>query len=85
MSNDISPALQKIIWNLPPSATNHFPGKLSLGIGMPVIIRNNDATEPCITKGQEGHVVGWQAGRGILGQHVLSTLFIKLDKPAKIV
>jgi len=52
---------------------------------MPVIIRNNDATELCITKGQEGHVVGWQAGRGIHGQHVLNTLFIKLDKPAKVV
>src|ERR1700690_1295242 len=67
VSNEISPTLQKVIWNLPPSATNHFPGKLSLCIGMPVIIRNNDATELCITKGQEGHVVGWQAGRGIHG------------------
>jgi hypothetical protein len=85
VSNEISPTLQKIIWNLPHSATNHFPGKLSLCIGMPVIIRNNDATELCITKGQEGHVVGWQAGRGIHGQLVLDTLFIKLDKPAKIV
>src|ERR1700727_577246 len=85
VSNEISPALQKIIWNLPPSATNHFPSKLSLCIGIPVIIRNNDATELCITKGQEGHVVGWQAGRGIHGQRVLNTLFIKLDKPAKIV
>ena len=71
VSNEISPALQKIIWNLPPSATNHFPGKLSLCIGMPGMIRNNDATELCITKGQ--------------GQHVLDTLFIKLDKPAKTV
>src|SRR5258705_10810589 len=85
VSNGISPALQKIIWNLPPSATNHFPGKLSLCIGMPVIIRNNDATELCITKGQEGHVVGWQAGIGIHGKNVLNTLFIKLDKPVKIV
>jgi hypothetical protein len=85
VSNEISPTLQKVIWNLPPSATNHFPGKLSLCIGMPVIIRNNDATELCITKGQEGHVVGWQAGRGIHGQRVLDTLFIKLDKPAKTV
>jgi len=85
VSSEISPALQKIIWNLSPSATNHFPGKLSLCIGMPVIIRNNDATELCITKGQEGHVVGWQASRGIHGQLVLDTLFIKLDKPAKIV
>ena len=52
---------------------------------MPVIIRNNDATEPSITKGQEGHIVGWQAGRGINGQQVLDKLFIKLHKPAKIV
>jgi hypothetical protein len=67
-SNQISPALQKIIWNLPHSATKHFPGKLSICIGMPVIIRNNDATELCITKGKEGHVVRWQAGRGPHGQ-----------------
>src|SRR3984957_13444664 len=46
---------------------------------------HNDATELCITKGPEGHVVGWQAGRGIHGQLVLNTLFIKLDKPAKLV
>jgi len=47
--------------------------------------QNNDATELCITKGQEGHVVGWQAGIGLHGKNVLNTLFIKLDKPAKIV
>ena len=29
--------------------------------------------------------MGWQAGKGIHGQLVLETLFIKLDKPAKIV
>jgi hypothetical protein len=85
VSNEISSALQKIIWNLSHSATNHFPGKLSLCIGMPVIIRNNDATELCITKGQEGHVVGWQAGRSIHGQLVLDTLFIKLDNLAKMI
>ena len=50
---------------------------------MPVIIRNNDATELCITKGQEGHVVRWQAGRGPHGQLVLDTHFLKLDQPAK--
>ena len=31
---------------------------------MPVMIRNNDATELCITKGQEGFVVGWQSEKG---------------------
>ena len=63
-SNQVSPALQKIIWSLPHSATQHFPGKLSLCISMPVIIKNNDETELYITKGQEDHVVGWQAGKG---------------------
>ena len=81
----MNPALQKVIWNILSSATKHFLSKLSLCIGMPVIIRNNDATRLCITKGQEGHVMGWQAGRGIHGQCVLITLFIKLEKPAKIV
>ena len=74
---------KKIILDLPLFATNHFWGIQSLCIGMPVIIRNNDATELCIMKGQEGHVVGWQAGRGIHGQLVLNTLFIQLDKPVK--
>ena len=36
MSNE--PCFAKNIWNLPNSATNHFPGKLFLCIGMPVII-----------------------------------------------
>ena len=57
----ISPKLQNILWNLHHSTSEHVPGKLSLCIGMPVIIQNNDATELCITKGQEGHVVGWDA------------------------
>jgi len=43
-------------------------------------------TDPlAITKGQEGHVVGWQAGIAYMGKNVLNTLFIKLDKPAKMV
>jgi hypothetical protein len=84
-SNQIGPALQKIIWNLAHSAAKHFPGKLSLCISMHVIIRNNDATELRITKGQECHVVGWQAGKGPQGQLVLDILFIKLDQPAKTV
>jgi len=49
---------------------------------MPVMIRNNDATELCITKGQEGFVVGWQAEKGPHGKRVLDTLFVKLDKAA---
>ena len=85
VSNEISPSLQKTIWKLPPSTINHFLGKLSLCIGMLVMIRNIDDIELCITKGQEGDVVGWQAGRGIHEQHLLDTLFIKLDTPARTV
>src|SRR5215471_20565373 len=82
-SNEINPWLQNVIWDLPHSSTEHFPGKLSLCIGMPVMIRNNDATELCITKGQEGFVAGWNAVKGPHGKPVLDTLFIHLDNPAK--
>ncbi|KAJ7441125.1 hypothetical protein FB451DRAFT_1106259, partial [Mycena latifolia] len=50
---------------------------------MPVMLRANDATEMCITKGQEGAVVGWDESLGPLGQRVLDTLFVKLIKPPK--
>ena len=72
---------QREIWKVRHGATDHFPGKLTLCVGMPVMIRNNDATELCITKGQEGFVVGWQSYRGPHGKRVLDTLFVELDKP----
>ena len=79
---NISPDLQKILWNQPHSATDkHIPGKLSLAVGMPVMIRCNIATEICITKGQEGLVYGWQATTGSNGQQILETLFVKLVNP----
>src|SRR5271168_857427 len=80
---NLSPDMQDAVWNLRHSASEHIPGKLSLCIGLPVMIRNNDATELCITKGQEGHVVGWKSGIGSRGQLVLETLYVKLDRPAK--
>ncbi|KAJ6595745.1 hypothetical protein DFH09DRAFT_906059, partial [Mycena vulgaris] len=40
--------------------TNEFiPGKLSICMGMPVMLHSNDVTDMCITKGQEAAVVGW--------------------------
>src|SRR3954454_2977110 len=84
-SNEIEFDEQMEIWKLRPGATDHFPGKLSLCLGMPVMIRNNDATELCITKGQEGFVVGWQSTKGPHSKRVLDTLFIELDKPSKLV
>jgi hypothetical protein len=52
---------------------------------MPVIIRNINTTKLCIIKGPEGHVVGWQAGKGPHGKNILDTIFTKPDQPAKTV
>ncbi|KAJ7486831.1 hypothetical protein FB451DRAFT_1127073 [Mycena latifolia] len=74
----------KVTLQAPPCTTNEFiPGKLSLCVGMPVMLRATDATEMCITKGQEGAVVGWDESVGPMGQKVLDTLFVKLIKPPK--
>ena len=77
----ITPNLQQELWNLPPAATDHISGKLSLCIGLPIMIRNNDATELCMTKGQEGFVVGWNTIQGPQNQLCLDTLFVKLADP----
>jgi len=82
---NITQADQEKLWDLPHHATQHFPGKLSLCIGMPVILRNNDATELCITKGQEGTVAGWQSYIGSHGKLVLDTLFVRLTNPPHMV
>jgi len=84
-STNITQTDQENLWELPHHATQHFPGKLSLCIGMPVILRNNDATELCITKGQEGTVAGWQSYIGPHGKLVLDTLFVQLTKPPHVV
>jgi hypothetical protein len=80
----INVILRHVLWNLRHSASDHVPGKLSLCIGIPIIICNNEATELCITKGQ-GHVAGWQSTTGPHGQLVLDTLFVKLERPARII
>ena len=82
----LSPALQQIVWDLPPSSnTKNIPGKLSLCRGLPVIIRLNSATELCMTKGQEAIVYDWQATTGSKGQCMLDTLFVKLINPPQTV
>jgi hypothetical protein len=80
-ANKITSKLQEELWNLPPGATGHVAGKLSLCIGLPVMIRRNDATELCITKGQEGYVAGWQSKLGPKNQRMLDTLFVRLANP----
>jgi hypothetical protein len=80
----ISPQLQRKLWEFPPSTNSAMlPGTLALCIGMPVLLRSNDATELCMTKGQEAVVVGWDESVGPVGQRVLDTLFVKLEKPPR--
>ena len=74
--------VQKILWEQPHSTSDqNIPAKLSLCVGLPVMIRNNDATECCITKGAEATVASWQSSIGPYGQKVLDTLFVKLKHP----
>ncbi|KDR70598.1 hypothetical protein GALMADRAFT_75875 [Galerina marginata CBS 339.88] len=81
----LNPALQEGLWSLPPSASKEqVPAKLTLCIGLPVMIRNNDAVELCITKGQEAVVVGWNAEKKLRGEkECLNTLFVRLVKPPR--
>ena len=74
---------QEALWECDPHMSDHIPAKLSLCVGMPVMIRHNEATELCITKGQEAVVVGWDAIVGPYGRQVLETLFVQLLQPPK--
>jgi len=72
--------IQALLWKQPLFATEKLVAdKLYLCIGMPVMIRNNSATELCITKEQEGTVGGLQSTKGPHGKLVLDTIFVKLD------
>lgn len=69
-------------WEQPTCAnTKLIPAKLSICIGMPVMIRNNAATEMCITKGQEGTVHAWRSHKLPNGKEVLDILFGELSNP----
>ncbi|KAF9470389.1 hypothetical protein BDN70DRAFT_821438, partial [Pholiota conissans] len=75
--------MRNTLWNSSPCTSDHIPGRLSLCLGMPVMIRHNDATELCITKGQEGFVAGWDSCIGPHNKEVLNTLFVELHNPPK--
>jgi hypothetical protein len=82
----LSIAHQKILWDLPHStADKPVPGKLSICMGLPVMIKCNIATELCITNGQEATVVGWQSTVGQYNQQMLDVLFVKLKAPPRSV
>ena len=78
----IPAAIQNALWEQPTCAnTKLIPGKLSICIGMPVMIRNNAATEMGITKGQEAVVYAWDSHKSKDGRDVLDTLFVELTNP----
>jgi hypothetical protein len=79
-SGKMNPHLQRLLWSQIPSTSDQAPGMLELCQGMPVLIRNNDATDLCITKGQESEVVAWTAHHipGFPGYKCLETLFVRL-------
>ena len=78
---NMSAELQKALWDRSPCCSENIASKLSLCVGMPVMIRNNNATELCITKGQEAVIVGWDSSIGPFERTVLNTLFVKLTNP----
>ena len=78
---ELNEFVREQLWDAPPSTSDHIAGKLSLCRGLPIMIRNNDATELCITKGQEGICVGWDAIEGPHGKLVLQTLYVELRNP----
>lgn len=82
---DVSPNLRQQLWDLPPSASKHIAGRLALCVGMPVLLKNNNATELCITNGAEARVVAWQAQNITADKQRLLTLFVELINPPKSV
>lgn len=75
--------MQDGLWNQPPSTSEQIPGKLSICIGLPVLIRYNEATDLCMTRGQEARIVGWSAQKypKWKGRQMLDTLFVELTTP----
>lgn len=77
-TNILSAELQDCLWNLSHTLTDHLPGKLTLCVGMPVMIKINEATECCVTNGAEGVVVGWKSRPISEDKEALETLFVML-------
>ncbi|TEB19408.1 hypothetical protein FA13DRAFT_1646947, partial [Coprinellus micaceus] len=80
----LTSAVQKMLWRLSPHTSEHVAASLSLCVGMPVMIRNNEATELGVTKGQEAVVRGWTSYEipRYPGHFALDVLFVELVKPA---
>ncbi|KAF9051697.1 hypothetical protein BJ165DRAFT_1325679, partial [Panaeolus papilionaceus] len=86
-SKTLDPSDQVRLWMQPPDTSDQIAGCLKLCLGMPVMIRYNQATELCITRGQEGRVVGWTSSdiKGFKNRRKLEVLFVELINPPKSV
>ncbi|KAI9064619.1 hypothetical protein FKP32DRAFT_1569567 [Trametes sanguinea] len=82
-SDVIGDRLQKVLWSLPPNLSKHHAGVLRLCRGMPVLLKQNVATELCITNGAEAVVVDWDARTTSGGVQVLETLYVRLIDPPR--
>lgn len=82
-AHKMNKGLQRDLWSQPPCTSEQIPGKLSLCLGLPLLIRYNEATELCITRGQEARVVGWTAHHfpKSPGKKYLDTLYVQLQGP----
>ena len=58
-TNLTNPALQEQLWALDHYLIDNRHGKLSLCMGMPMMIKYNKATKYCVTNRTEAEVVGW--------------------------
>lgn len=81
-SDDIDKQMQDVLWEVHPSRSDQHAGKLELCLGIPVLIKYNEATEAGVTNGAEGFVVGWNSRPIGDGKETLDTLFVKLKVTA---
>lgn len=80
--NEISPFMQKVLWDIPPNSTDHHPGVLRLCKGLPVLIKHNEATECCVTNGAEAKIVDWiSVCDSQTKKLTLQTIFVELINP----
>ncbi|THH26548.1 hypothetical protein EUX98_g7646 [Antrodiella citrinella] len=77
--------LRRLVWATAPGLTEHVPGVLEICRGMPVMLKNNDATDLSITNGAEGTVYDWACHENVYGGQSLDTLFVKLTCPPRAV
>ena len=77
----LTKAVQTAIWALPPSSSEQLPGKLRLCVGLPILLKKNQAVELGITNGAEAIVVGWKSREFIKGVSTVDVVFAQLVSP----